>query len=80
MFAKEKDWDIKKIIDALRMTRDPDVLRPRVPRKNIDEVLVELGIREKEGLKMDLLKGFLKRFDFSLDQASCRHSLSGKLL
>jgi hypothetical protein len=75
IFSKEKDWDLKKIIDALRMTRDPDVIRPRVPRKNLDEVLIELGIKEKEPSKMELLRAFFKRFDFEPPQNNCRDLL-----
>ena len=75
MFSKEKDWDLKKIIDVLRMTHDPDVRRPRVTRKNLEEVLVELGVHDKEPSKMELLKGFLKRFDFKAAQVNCRDLL-----
>lgn len=71
MFSKEKDWDLKKIIDAVRMTHDPEVKRPRVPRKNIEEVLVELRVHEKESSKMDLLKGFLRRFEATPLQVGC---------
>ena len=75
MFSKEKDWDLKKIIDAVRMTRDPDVLRPRVPRKSLEEVMVELGVHEKKASKMEHLKGFLNRFDFKSPQVDCRDLL-----
>jgi len=74
MFAKQKDWDLWKMIEALRMTRDPDVARPKVPRKNIDSVLHALGVDEREladSPKMKGLKSFLNNFTFEAPLQGC---------
>ena len=71
MFSREKDWDLKKIIDAVRMTHDPEVKRPRVLRKSLEEVLNELRVHEKEASKVDLLKGFLNKFQDTPLQTGC---------